>query len=372
MLRRDDSPVPGGDSKHKASKPNAAYKRPNYGIFLYLPDIVIPYAELMRLDRMSGFWAFWWHYLIGLAFALHLPSQQSSTRMTSSVNGLRTPLGICAMVLYLFIWTTVFRGLTCTWNDLLDAPFDGLVARTKFRPIARGAVGTNGALAFTLLQGLPCVILVAPLPPAATVHAFIMATMLIIYPFLKRVTDFPQVELGLGVSWAIFFTCAAMDRDLSTFDLQLPSNLNVHSISAVWLSGTPTLKAAFLLYLAGALWHITVDTVYAHQDHDDDRKAGVRSLAVFLGRGGTKPALIVCSIVQIACAIAAGYYAGFTTLYFVLACGGTACSLILMLAKLRLDEPESCAFWFGTGSKLVGVSMVAGLVGELFASNAAI
>lgn len=323
----------------------------------------------MRLDRMSGFWAFWWHYLIGLSFALHLPLAEKAKSTAKYSTDLHSSVGALSAVAYLYVWTTAFRGLTCTWNDILDAPFDRQVARTKFRPIARRAVGTHAALAFVLVQALLCTSLARPLPADAKIHACIMTGLLFIYPFLKRITDFPQVELAFGVSWAIFFVTAALDRDFGTDHLRWDAIHDMHSAWAFWQEVVPSLKAAILLYLAGALWHITVDTIYAHQDHDDDRKAGVRSLAVFLGRGGTKPTLLACSIFEVACALLAGWYAGFGPVYYAVACGGTALSLVTMLTKLQLEVPESCAFWFGPGSKLVGASMVAGLTFEHIAAT---
>lgn len=369
MLRRDDSPTTGVSSKGRLDR-KTAYQRPNHGIFHYLPEPLVPYAELMRLDRLSGFWAFWWHYLIGLGFALHLPlrhDSETSEPTARYVGQSYTPTAILSTILYLYVWTTLFRGFACTWNDLLDAPFDRQVARTKFRPVARGAIGTKATVAFVVLQGTACVWLVAPLNAAARAHALIMGALLFIYPFLKRVTDFPQVELGLVVSWAIFFVCACLDHDLWTLQTQCTLKPGVHSEYTFGLPTAPSFKAGCFLYLSGAIWHITVDTVYAHQDYEDDRKAGVRSMAVWLGRERTKPALIACGLLQVLCAIMTGCQAGFGTVYFVVGCGGTSCSLVLMLVDLRLDMPDSCAFWFGPGSRLVGASMVAGLVGEYIA-----
>ena len=104
--------------------------------------------------------------------------------------------------------------------------------------------------------------------------------------------------------------------------------------------------------------------MYAHQDYADDLRAGVMGLAVRLGRKGTKPALAVLAAVQVACLVAAGTYAGFGLGYFVLSCGGAAASLATMLWRVQLEKVDSCAWWFGPGSRSVAATVLGGLLGE--------
>ena len=343
----------------KSSSASGDYKRPQHGIVSYLPAFLVPFAELMRLDRPSGFWAFYWHYLIGLGFAINL-SASSATVPNLSL------LSIIGVAVYLYVWTTIFRGLTCTWNDVLDQDVDRQVARTRNRPIARGALGTTAGLIFTVAQGLLCAAILFHAPLAARTHAWIGAVWLFVYPLLKRVTNYPQVELGFGLAYPVFFVCALLGQDLMT-----PLWAARGDFQLVWsaLQTMPHFRAIACLYLAGILWTIIFDTVYAHQDLLDDVRAGVHGLAVLLGRRGTKPALGALAIIQTACLIAVGYSEGYSLVYYVLCCGGAATSLATMLWRVQLDVGESCAWWFGPGSRAVGASVVAGLVGEYIVNH---
>ena len=96
----------------------------------FLPPSWIPYAELMRLDRPAGFFAFYWHYIIGLSFAACISPEPPLVK----------PL--LSYAIYLVVWVVILRGAVCTLNDILDQDFDRRVARTRYRPIARGAVTT--------------------------------------------------------------------------------------------------------------------------------------------------------------------------------------------------------------------------------------
>ena len=334
------------------SEPAAGYRRPQHGVFPYLPAAWVPYAELMRLDRLSGFWAFYWHYLIGLGYALNLPSSAAPPSL----------LTIAGLVSYLYLWTTVFRGITCTWNDTLDQNFDRQVARTRLRPIARGAVSTAQGHFFTLAQMVVGGLLLAPLPPAAAAYAVVDGVLLFVYPLLKRCTDFPQVELGFGLSYPIIMVCAMLDQD-PLAPLWAGAQTDLAGTLAT-LAGSHAIRSTACLYAAGILWTVIFDTVYAHQDYEDDLRAGVMGLAVRLGRKGTKPVLGVLAAAQVACLVAAGTYAGFGVVYSVLSCGGAAASLATMLWCVQLEIGESCAWWFGPGSRSVAATVVAGLLGQ--------
>ena len=113
-----------------------------------LPASWIPYAELMRLDRPAGFFAFYWHYIIGLAFAACVSPEKL------------TLVNLLGHASYFAIWVILLRGTVCTINDILDQDFDRQVARTRYRPIARNAVSTAKAWTFTgaslpLTESLP-------------------------------------------------------------------------------------------------------------------------------------------------------------------------------------------------------------------------
>ena len=385
--QNDAAPAAGLDSM---------YQRPKHGIFPYIPISWVPYAELMRLDRLSGFWAFYWHYLIGLAYVANLCNSFAETTDLLKVEkasitqlfrrqSLLTLLGIskqpaCAALtstsaesafslgvyaIYLYVWTTVFRGITCTWNDTLDQDFDRKVARTRNRPIARGAVSTFQGHVFTLVLTLIGVGILYPMPRSVIFHALVDGVLLFVYPLLKRCTDFPQLELGFGLSYPVFIVTALMGQD----PLAPLFELGICQISLIAVAQSSKFWSAASLYAAGILWTIIFDTIYAHQDYEDDRKAGVRGLAVRLGRKGTKPALSVLALLQVMLLIACGDFAGFGLIYRFITCGGVAMTLATMIWTVELEKGESCAWWFGPGSRPVGFMTVAGLLGEYAAGR---
>ncbi|KAI1112710.1 UbiA prenyltransferase family [Nemania sp. NC0429] len=329
------------------------YKRPSHGLFRFIPDAWVPYAELMRLDRQSGFWAFYWHYLIGLGFAINIAPFSSDMDLPT----------LAILAGYLGLWTTVFRGITCTWNDNLDQDFDRQVARCRVRPIPRGAVTTLQAHFFTAAQMAAGACILYPCGNRALAHAGVDGLFLFIYPLLKRCTDFPQVELGFGLSYAIFLVTAIVGKDPFA-PLLDPSTGLSERVSKVVAS--PVAQSAAYLYAAGIVWSVIFDTIYAHQDYVDDLKAGVKGLAVRLGRKGTKPALYVMTVVQVCCLVRAGRLAGFGMPYYSISCGGAAVLLAWMIWVVKLEDGSSCAWAFGRGSGYVGASVSTGLFAEFW------
>ena len=191
----------------------------------------------------------------------------------------------------------------------------------------------------------------------AIIYAVLMTAILSIYPLAKRVSDFPQVLLGFGLAIPVFFCCATLGTD---------GMLQSHSIQGAGLPSEDVPKliwAEFCLYGAGILWTVTFDTVYAHQDINDDKKAGVKSLAVRLGNH-SKQVLGALSCLQVVLLLIAGFHSSLSPIYYVLSCGGAGISLFGMILLARLDSPASCAWWFGPGSRFVGTSVTLGLLGE--------
>jgi 4-hydroxybenzoate polyprenyltransferase len=186
-------------------------------------------------------------------------------------------------------------------------------------------------------------------------HAALMTVILLVYPLGKRVTDVPQVILGIAFGMPIFLCGAALDAN------PLP-------LSDLYGLKTETddlrLVAALCFYITSILWTVIFDTIYAHQDAKDDAKVGVRSLAVRLGDHRTKQALSFLAATQVMLLFAAGVACNFSAIYFAGSCVGTATSLAALLWFVDLRHSASCAWWFCPGSHLVGASIVAGLLGE--------
>ena len=327
------------------------YRRPEHGVFRFLPDAWVPYAELMRLDRQKGFWALYWHYLIGLGFAINTPPFSGEMDLTA----------LAFLAGYLWVWTTLFRGITCTWNDNLDQDFDRQVARCRVRPIARGTVSTAQAHVFTAAQIAVGAAILYPLGGSVSIHAVIMGVLGFIYPLLKRYTHYPQILLGFALSYAIFLVAAMVGKNPLEPLFDPSSDLSARLAT---VAESPLAQSAGYLYFSGILWTVILDTIYAHQDYLDDLKAGVKGLAVRLGRKGTKPVCYVVGAVQIFCLMKAGLLAGFGVAYYTISCGITTSALAYIIAVVDLEDSDSCGWAFGTGYSYPGTAMAVGLFAD--------
>ncbi len=225
-----------------ARQPAIADAPQHHWVTRYLPHWLQPYAQLMRLDRPVGWWLLllpcWWGQ--GLA---------------------HVSLGHAAidwrLAFLFFIGAIVMRGAGCTLNDLTDRDIDAKVARTMNRPIASGRIGVAHARVFLVLQLLVGLVILLQFN---TYTVFLGAASLIIvavYPFMKRITYYPQFVLGLAFNWGALVGWSAVTGRLST--------------------------APLLLYAAGICWTLAYDTIYAHQDKEDDVLIGVKSTALKFG-----------------------------------------------------------------------------------------
>lgn len=207
-----------------------------------LPKAIIPYARLARWDRPIGFWLLFWPCALSLALvAAGLPGR--------TVN-------LSALIL-MFIGSVAMRGAGCTFNDIVDADIDSRVARTRGRPIPAGLVSRKKALAFLVAQALVGFGVLIQFNLTAIILGVASLGLVAIYPFMKRITWWPQLFLGLAFSWGALMGFAAE-------------------------TGTVPL-AALVLYAGCILWTIGYDTIYALQDREDDALIGVRSTARLFG-----------------------------------------------------------------------------------------
>ena len=298
-------------------------------LVLQLPTAWQPYAELMRLDRPAGFYAFYVTYLIGLAYAANLTAYPPP------------PKHLLSLAALFLVGNVILRGVSCAWNDNIDQKFDRQVERTRNRPIARGAVSTTQGHVFTAVLTIVGAPLFLGLPSPCSWHALPILALFAFYPFAKRITHYPQFVLGFPFAWAIPLCCAALE---------------------VEPFGNGAVGATASLIAANVVWTMIYDTVYAHQDLKDDVKAGVKSMAVKFA-DSTKLLLSVLSLVQVSLLTATGRLVQLPPIYFVIACGGTALSLASMLVRVDLKQPSSCAWWFHYGFWFVGGSIIGGLLG---------
>ena len=206
------------------------------------PAAVRPYLRLSRADRPAGTWLLllpcWWG--LGLA-ALATGPRPADAWIAAG----------CAAGAWLM------RGAGCTWNDVSDRRFDAAVARTRSRPIPSGQVTVRAALAWMAAQALAAFAILLTFHPLAIALGVGSLGLVAVYPFAKRFTWWPQVFLGLAFNWGALLAWAAHTGSLS--------------------------PAPVVLYAAGIAWTLFYDTIYAHQDVEDDALIGVRSTARLFG-----------------------------------------------------------------------------------------
>ncbi|KAK3995733.1 UbiA prenyltransferase family-domain-containing protein [Cladorrhinum sp. PSN332] len=336
-------PGPGGSSS--SSAPNyfphlPPYTNPTTGFVSHLPLSWIPYAQLMRLDRPAGLYAFYFPYLIGLAYAACITSNSPSSSSPSET--VPSPLTLLTLSAILLPFNILFRGATCTWNDTLDKRFDQQVARCRHRPVARGAVSVPKAHVWTLVQTLACAPIIYFCFPKETIpHALIGLALFLVYAFMKRVTYYPQAVLGVAFAWAIFFSVAAIPG----------AQEKVYAPATVALAGSIV------------LWAFIYDTIYAHQDIADDVKAGVKSSALAL-QNWTKAICAVLTGIQGALLVLVGVWSQFGWGYYLGTVGGVLGTTAWYVARVDLNSPESCGRAFRTQFWTVGAGYVAGFVIE--------
>ena len=212
-----------------------------------LPHALQPYAQLMRLDRPIG----WWLLLLPCWWGLFLAQ-------ISRGGGLPN---LWFVFLFLF-GSVIMRGAGCTLNDIVDRKFDALVARTKGRPIPSGRVSVRRAFVFLASQCLVGLAVLLQFNLYTIVLGSVSLLIIAIYPFMKRITNWPQLVLGLAFNWGALVGWSVVHGSLA------------------W--------PAFTLYLGGIFWTLGYDTIYAHQDKEDDALIGVKSTALQFGEQTTR------------------------------------------------------------------------------------
>jgi 4-hydroxybenzoate polyprenyltransferase len=277
-----------------------------------------PYVRLARLDRPIGTWLLlfpgWW----GIALAAR-----------------RWP-DLALMTLFA-VGALVMRGAGCTLNDIADRHYDAQVARTRLRPLPSGAVSVPQAVAFLLLQAAAGCAVLLSLNRASIVLGLAVLGLIGSYPFMKRITHWPQIFLGLNFNWGALIG---------------------------WTAVTGTFAAPpLLLYLGGVFWTIGYDTIYAHQDKEDDRRIGVKSSALALGRR-TRPWLFLFYAASLLLWGAAGLMAGLAAAFWV-GLALAALQLSWQAARVDIDNPADCLQKFRS-NRLVGWLLLAGIVGGHF------
>lgn len=262
------------------------------------PTWTRPYLRLARLDRPIGSWLLlmpcWWS--VGLA-GMHVNAFPS----------------LWHIVLF-FIGAFAMRGAGCTWNDLVDRDLDGRVERTRSRPIPSRQVTVAQATFFMLAQALIGLAVLMQFNRFTVLVGFASLSVIVIYPFMKRITYWPQIVLGLAFSWGALMGWPAAFGRLD------------------W--------TAIVLYAGAICWVIGYDTIYAHQDREDDLLVGIKSTALlFVER--TRPMLASFYAAAVVLIAIAGLMAG-GGLIFLLGTIAFATHLAWQVRRLDINDPAHC------------------------------
>jgi 4-hydroxybenzoate polyprenyltransferase len=286
------------------------------------PPALRPYLRLSRFDRPIGAWLLlipcWWS--LGLA-SIHAGQ----------------PVDVWHVVL-MFVGAFAMRGAGCTWNDIVDRDLDGRVERTRSRPIPSGQVSVQAAAGFLVAQALVGLAVLLQFNVFTIFTGIASLAVVAIYPFMKRITYWPQSGLGLAVSWgALMGWPAAFGR------LDWP---------------------ALVLYAASIAWVIGYDTIYAHQDREDDALIGIKSTAILFGEN-TKPMLAAFYTIAVALMAVAGWGAG-AGIVFSIGLLAFAAQLSWQISRFRIGDPDLCLKLFKS-NRDAGLILFAAMVFDVLA-----
>lgn len=297
-------------------------------VYRTLPRAAWPYAQLARWDRPIGWqlllWPCWWSAALAPHFA--------------APSAVHTGLPDLWHLILFLVGAIAMRGAGCTYNDLVDRDIDDRVARTRSRPLPSGRVTPRAAKTFLVAQSLVGLLVLVQFNLFAVLLGIASLGVVAVYPFLKRVTDWPQLGLGFAFSWGALMGWAAFWGRL---DL-----------------------APVLLYAGSILWTVGYDTIYAHQDREDDALVGVRSTARLFG-SRTQLALWFLYGGALGCFALAFVATGHGSngpawpAYAGLLIGGI--QMAWQIRHLRIDDPDDCLKLFKSNT-VFGSIVFLGLV----------
>jgi 4-hydroxybenzoate polyprenyltransferase len=295
-------------------------------VYKLLPAKFWPYAQLARWDRPIGWQLLLWPCLWSAALVASAGAK-TGTPLLEVLPSLK-------LVILFTIGAIAMRGAGCTWNDLIDKNIDAQVERTRSRPLPSGQVSRKQAFLFLGLQALVGLTVLLTFNRFAILLGISSLAIVAVYPFMKRITSWPQAVLGLAFSWGALMGWAAVKGEV----------------------GLP----AILLYIGTIFWVIGYDTIYAHQDKEDDALVGVRSTARLFG-SRTKEAIMV--LYGLALCFMAGSFATaqvpMPALAGLLAAGS---HMWRQTQVLDIDNPDQCLKLFKSNN-MVGLLIFLGLVG---------
>ncbi len=289
------------------------------------PHFARPYLRLARADRPIGAWLLlmpcWW---------------SSGLAAVAAGHAYPNPWHVALF----FIGAFVMRGAGCTWNDIVDRKLDAQVARTRSRPIPSGQVSVRGAAIFLALQALVGLLVLTQFNRFTILVGIASLAVVAVYPLAKRVTWWPQIVLGLAFSWGALMGWTAIFSRLEA--------------------------PALMLYAGSIAWVIGYDTIYAHQDREDDALIGVKSTARLFGTR-TRLALICFYGLAVLLIGLSGAAAG-TGIVFTVGCVLFGAHLGWQIERIDIDDPDLCLRLFKS-NRDAGLILFAALIGDALYQN---
>jgi 4-hydroxybenzoate polyprenyltransferase len=286
-----------------------------------------PYLRLARFDRPIGSWLLlmpcWWSAALAAGVA-------------------RSPSQLPLQIALFFVGAFLMRGAGCTWNDITDRDLDAKVERTRSRPIPAGQVSVSQALVFLIAQALIGLVVLLQFNRFAVATGIASLIIVAIYPFMKRITWWPQIVLGLAFSWGALMGFAATFARIDA--------------------------TALVLYAGSIAWVIGYDTIYAHQDAEDDALIGIKSTARLFG-ARTREALVAFYGLAVVLIGAALVLAG-SGLAAWIGIGVFAAHLVWQISRLHIGDAALCLRVFKS-NRDAGLLLFAGLLIDAIARASA-
>ena len=279
-----------------------------------------PYLRLARFDRPIGSWL------------LLLPCCWSAALAAGIAGSVKSLPWLLALFL---IGAFAMRGAGCTWNDITDRDLDAKVERTRSRPIPAGQVSVQSAFAFLVVLALVGLAVLLQFNQFAILTGFASLAIVAVYPFMKRITYWPQVVLGLAFSWGALMGFA---ETLGTLG-----------------------AAALVLYAGSIAWVIAYDTIYAHQDREDDALIGVKSTALLFGENTQMMLTLFYALAVLLIGASIRLSGGGWLAYVGLI--AFAAHLVWQIRSIRIDDAALCRRLFYS-NRDAGLLLFAGLVAD--------
>lgn len=287
----------------------------------HAPAAFRPYLRLARLDRPVGIWLLlfpcWW-----------------SQALAEVSRG--QPFPSLKLLILFALGATLMRSAGCAWNDYVDRDFDGKVARTAGRPIPAGQITPRDAVLFAAALAAVAFLVLLQLNWFTVGIGMASVLLVAVYPFSKRFTYFPQLVLGLTFNWGALVGWAAVKGSLG--------------------------PAPLLLYAGAVLWTVGYDTIYAHQDKEDDLMLGLKSTALKFGEETAKYVGLLYAGAVVLWALA-GAAAG-AHLVFFLVIALVALQLAWQVSTLDIADPMNCLRRFRS-NRDVGAAIFIGAVADM-------